>query len=241
MPVVTEDASYTRPGVHRDRVAPWQHTALVVLVCVLWAMFGALRASHGFGADTPRWLRYSGQLLVLWLMTGTTVAGLYHRRRFIRAAVGHIDWVRDAWAGLGIFLGGTAVLFAAGLLLRPLHFLHLTHLHDAVVALAPHTNLELALWMFVSASAGFCEEFMFRGYLLRQVLSWTGSNAVAVALTAILFGSMHLYEGTAAAIQIGALGAWFAVMAIRRGSLRQVMIAHFLQDAIAGLVLFLRH
>lgn len=240
MLVVTEDASQTTSRVRRDRVAPWQHTALIVLVLVLWAIFGALRSSRGFASDTPRWLRYSGQMLVLWLMTGTTVAGLYQRRRFIRAVVGRPDWARDAWNGLIIFLGGTAVLLVAGVLLRPFHFLHLTHLHDAVIALAPHTRFELALWMLVCASAGICEEFIFRGYLLRQVLHWSGSNVVAVVVTAILFGSMHLYEGTAAAIQIGALGAWFAGMAIRRGSLRQVAIAHFLQDALAGLALFLR-
>jgi membrane protease YdiL (CAAX protease family) len=123
--------------------------------------------------------------------------------------------------------------------LRPLHFLHLTHLRDVVVAISPHTIPELALWMLVSASAGICEEFIFRGYLLRQVLSWSGSNAVAVGVTAILFGSMHFYEGTAAAIQIASLGVWFGAVAVRQRSLRQVAIAHFLQDAIAGLALFL--
>ena len=239
--LVVEDASPAKPGVRRDRVAPWQHTAAIVLVFVLWAAFGALRSGHGFGSDSPRWLRYSGQIMILWLMTGTTIAGLYQRRRFIYALVGHADWVRDIWSGLLIFLGGAAVLVIVSVLLHPLHFLHLTHLHDAILALAPHTKLELALWMVVCASAGICEEFMFRGYLLRQVLQWSSSNAVAVVVTAILFGGMHLYEGTAAAIQIGALGAWFGVMAIRRGSLRQVAIAHFLQDAIAGLVLFFRH
>ena len=60
-------------------------------------------------------------------------------------------------------------------------------------------------------------------------------------VTAVLFGSMHLYEGTAAAIQIGALGMLFGVVAVQRGTLRQVIVAHFLQDALAGLALYLRH
>jgi hypothetical protein len=52
---------------------------------------------------------------------------------------------------------------------------------------------------------------------------------------------MHVYEGTAAAIQIGALGALLGALAVNRGTLRQVIIAHFLQDAVAGLMLFYRH
>jgi membrane protease YdiL (CAAX protease family) len=95
--------------------------------------------------------------------------------------------------------------------------------------------------MLVSASAGICEEFLFRGYLLRQIANWSGSSAVAILLSAAIFGSMHLYEGTAPAIQIAALGVLFAIVAVRRGGLRAVMVAHFLQDAVAGLLLFAHH
>ena len=241
MLVLAEDATPTKSALRRDRVAPWQHTAFIVLILALWAVYGALRSKSGAMPDTPRWLRYSGQIMALSLMTGTTIAGLYHRRRFIRMLVGRIEWTRDAWAGLLVFFGGTALIVIVGLALRPLQFLHLTHTRDVVIALSPHTGFELALWVLVSASAGVCEEFIFRGYLLRQVLHWSGSSVVAVAITAILFGSMHLYEGTAAAIQITALGAWLGAVAVRRNSLRQVAIAHFLQDAIAGLALFLHH
>lgn len=241
MLVVAENASTTKSALRRDRVAPWQHTAFILFILAGWAVYGALRSTSGAVPETPRWLRYSAQIMALSLMTGTTIAGLYHRRRFIRALVGRIDWVRDAWAGLLIFLAGTALIVIVGLALRPLQFLHLTHMRDVVLAISPHTGPELALWMLVSASAGVCEEFIFRGYLLRQVLHWSGSSVIAVAGSAILFGSMHLYEGTAAAIQITVLGAWFGAVAVRRGSLRQVAIAHFLQDAIAGLALFLHH
>jgi hypothetical protein len=177
-------------------------------------------------------------MLVLWLMTGTTIAGLYHRRRFLRSLVGTASWSSDVGTGVLVFFGGMALLAAVGVALRPFH---LTHLRDAVLSLGPHTGLELALWIMVSASAGICEEFLFRGYLLRQIMDWSGSSAVAIVVSAVIFGSMHLYEGTASAIQIAALGAFFAVVAVRRGGLRAPMIAHFLQDAVAGLFLFLHH
>jgi hypothetical protein len=238
MPIVAEDTSRIRSVLRRERVAPWQHTMIILLVLVLWAVYGALRAQSGIISEAPRWMRYAGQMLVLWLMTGTTIAGLYHRRRFLRSLVGSASWLNEVGIGVLVFVAGMAVLGVVGVALRPLH---LTHMRDAVVSLGPHTRLELALWMLVSASAGICEEFLFRGYLLRQIANWSGSSAVAILLSAAIFGSMHLYEGTAPAIQIAALGVLFAIVAVRRGGLRAVMVAHFLQDAVAGLLLFAHH
>ena len=36
-----------------------------------------------------------------------------------------------------------------------------------LIDLVPHTGFELALWLMLSASAGFCEELIFRGYILK--------------------------------------------------------------------------
>src|SRR5438067_6177831 len=144
MPVVTEAARESGLRVRRERVAPWQHTAVVLAVLALWALYGALRAKLGLVSGAPRWLRYSGQVMILWLLTGTTIAGLYHRRRFLRGLVGRINVWRDLGSGALVFLGGMLVLAVVGLALRPLH---LTHLRDAVAALAPRTWMELALWM----------------------------------------------------------------------------------------------
>jgi hypothetical protein len=107
--------------------------------------------------------------------------------------------------------------------------------------MAPHTPVELVLWMAVSLAAGWCEEFVFRGYLLRQFERWFGSVFVAVAVSSVLFGCLHLYEGVGAVMGICGLGAVYAVVAVRRGNLRSVMVAHFLQDALTGLFLYLHH
>lgn len=205
---------------------------------VLWAVYGTLHSKIGINSEAPRWMRYSGQMLVLWLMTGTTIAGLYHRRRFLRSLVGPALWNSELGIGVLVFLAGTAILAVVSVALRPFH---LTHLREAVLSLGPHTGLELALWMMVSASAGICEELLFRGYLLRQIIDWSGSRGVAIVVSAVIFGSMHLYEGTAAAIQIAALGTLLAIVALQRRGLRAAMVAHFLQDAVAGLVLFFHH
>ena len=215
-------------------MAPWLHTVAVLLMLFLWAAYSAMRTRTGVVSDQPRWLRYGSQIMMSWMMTGAVVAGLYQRRRFFRSVLGRFVW-SDLRIGVLVFLGGTVLLAVVGIALRPLH---MTHQREVVVALGPHTVLELAIWMVVSATAGICEELIFRGYLLRQVAAWTGSNAVAVLGTGAVFGAMHIYEGTASAVQIAVLGALLGLVAVRTGSLRQVMIAHFLQDAVAGVALF---
>jgi membrane protease YdiL (CAAX protease family) len=43
----------------------------------------------------------------------------------------------------------------------------------------------------MSATAGFSEELIFRGYLTRQFDAWTGSLVFAVILQGIVFGLAH--------------------------------------------------
>ena len=64
--------------------------------------------------------------------------------------------------------------------------------------LTPETNLELAVWFCLSATAGFCEEIIFRGYLQRQFAAIGHSMLIGVIISAIVFGASHGYEGVAA-------------------------------------------
>ncbi len=50
------------------------------------------------------------------------------------------------------------------------------------------------MWVILAVAAGICEEFMFRGYLQKQFLAITGSDAAAVVLQAF-FGVAHSYQG----------------------------------------------
>jgi uncharacterized protein len=117
----------------------------------------------------------------------------------------------------------------------------LTQNRAIVSAIGPHSSADLPLWVLVSVTAGVCEEFIFRGYLLRQFLRWFGRAWVAVVLSGLVFACMHIYEGSAAVLQIGGLGMFYGFIAVRRGNLRHVMIAHFFQDALTGLLLYLHH
>jgi uncharacterized protein len=106
----------------------------------------------------------------------------------------------------------------------------------AMQLISPRTPSEIALWIFVAAAAGFCEEVVFRGYLQRQILAFSGNITVAVLTQALIFGVAHAYQGYRGMIAIAVYGALFGTLAVACRSLRPGMMQHFLQDLTAGIV-----
>lgn len=113
----------------------------------------------------------------------------------------------------------------------------------AMKILAPQNTTEAIAWLALSFTAGFCEEFMFRGYLQRQLFAWTGSAPVAAVLQGIVFGFGHLYQGWKGVITISIYGMLFGALVIVRKSLRPGMIQHAGQDSITGILIYvlIRH
>ena len=93
------------------------------------------------------------------------------------------------------------------------------------------------LWLGLSATAGFCEEVLFRGYLQRQLTRLVRNRWLALAVVSVFFGLGHGYEGASRMVLIGALGFCFGVVSLLRRSLRPAMMAHTMQDAVSGLLL----
>lgn len=103
-------------------------------------------------------------------------------------------------------------------------------------SLLPQGPLEMLLWVALSSTAGFCEELVFRGYLQRQFFALTGKATAAVIGQALLFGSVHLYQGVRGALAIGGYGALFGILAFYRKSLRPGMLQHAGQDSFSGII-----
>jgi len=106
-----------------------------------------------------------------------------------------------------------------------------------IAFLIPRSNLELSLWIGLSATAGFCEEIIFRGYLQRQLAAITQSTIAGVLISALLFGSAHAYEGGKRMVLIAIFGAMFGLLAWWRKSLRPGMMAHAFHDTFTGAML----
>ena len=100
--------------------------------------------------------------------------------------------------------------------------------------LLPRTGLEVCAWFLTSASAGFCEEFVMRGYVQRQLLALSQSTWISVLGQGTIFGLMHAYQGWRAVVAIGVIGILFGALAAWRKTLRVGMIAHGWHDFWAG-------
>ena len=85
------------------------------------------------------------------------------------------------------------------------------------------------------------EEVIVAGYLLRRLdqLGWRPGRALAAS--ALLRGSYHLYQGFGGFIGNVVMGAVFGRIYQRRGSVAPLIVAHFLLDAVAGVGWLLLH
>ena len=83
---------------------------------------------------------------------------------------------------------------------------------------------------------GLAEEFVFRGYLQRQLLAATGRNSWAILLQGVVFGVAHGYQGIKGVLTISVYGVMFGILAALRRSLRPGMMQHASQDIVSGLV-----
>jgi len=136
----------------------------------------------------------------------------------------------DALLALGIFILWKGLAFLLGFLVG-------RHGNPASLSLlAPHGVGEAVLWVLLSISAGISEEFVFRGYLQRQLTTFTGSTSLALFLQAAVFGIAHGYQGLQTCLAIALYGALFTVVALWRKSLRPGMIAHAWTDIAGGLL-----
>jgi len=103
----------------------------------------------------------------------------------------------------------------------------------------PQTPCEWALFVVLAATAGVCEEFLYRGYALTKIAELSGSLALGVILSSAAFGIAHSYQGRMGMIGTGIAGLLYALVFVATGSLLPCMLGHFAQD-IAGAVVLTR-
>lgn len=80
---------------------------------------------------------------------------------------------------------------------------------------------------------GVLEEILVVGYLLRRLGQLGWSPARAVAFSAVLRGSYHLYQGFGGFVGNAVMGVVFGVLYRRWGRVTPFIIAHTLIDAVA--------
>jgi membrane protease YdiL (CAAX protease family) len=223
-------------------VAPWWHTVLIVCLLAGISLLGA-QAAHRNLVAPHHLARYGLGIVMEWTLLLLVWWGLRIRRVPLAALLefrpGLEAFLQDLLAAGVFWIAAIIVLAIIGLSLKAAG---LTAPQKTLMSIAPRTPLEVLLWVMLSCTAGFCEEVVFRGYLLRQFSSLRAGLWLGVLCSSLLFGISHGYEGAAGMIAITAYGAMFCMLAVSRKSLRPGMFAHAWHDIFSGLMLaLLRH
>jgi membrane protease YdiL (CAAX protease family) len=179
---------------------------------------------------------YLSTILFQWVLTAI-VAWRAAARGLTLRELGLLD--RQFWPALPITLVGAA-LIALG------HWMNLRRmsvsdhpaaekLRQMAARLFPRSAMETAVYIGLALTAGICEEFIFRGFVI-AVLFRVGLSAwIVVVFSSLMFGLAHLYQGKGGSVGTGILGMLFAGVRIAYDTIFPVVIWHAVLDIVAGI------
>jgi membrane protease YdiL (CAAX protease family) len=236
-PDATPDATLPVENSH----IPYWHTAALVLVLGVLSLAN-VQSGHGARSGQAHVRIYVATILYEWLFTGYVWWGLHRAGGSLRELIGGRwqsveDFLLDVAIAVGAWIGALMVIAVAAIAMGMDHSGSIDDARKQIGFLAPQSTLEVFLWICLSATAGFCEEVLFRGYFQKQFTRLLRNKWVALVVVSIIFGLGHGYEGPQRMVLIALLGLAFGIMSLLRKSLRPAMMAHTLQDTISGLLL----
>jgi membrane protease YdiL (CAAX protease family) len=166
--------------------------------------------------------------LLVGLMTALTRA---HGERPAQLWLGSRSGFREA--GLGLLLTPAVLLIVAGTL--GLAARYAPWLHN--VTANPFEQLidtpaRAALMVVVVVVAGGIREELQRAFLLHRFERHLGGSAAGVIVLSAAFGAGHYMQGWDAAVATGLVGAFWAVVYLRRRSVIAPMVSHASFDVL---------
>lgn len=113
--------------------------------------------------------------------------------------------------------------------------------HPSAMLLPQNKRELLHFSTVVSFSAAFCEEIVFRGFMVTYLLTiveneW--SSVIAIFGSAFVFSLLHAYQGWIATVKIFILTVLFGWIFVLTESLLPVIILHYLVDLVGGVLGF---
>lgn len=181
--------------------------------------------------DTLLMLTLVGTIMIQWMMFLMLFVASYREQTLLRGlgltsfrAI-HIAWAITFLLVANLILAGLAWVLAQWGMPMP----------GEIQFLIPQDTIGRFVWVLVSATAGFCEEIAFRGYLMTRlrILGKSKSWLMPVVVSSLTFGILHAYQSLPGVIILTVYGAMFALLYIRTRSLWPCIIAHFFQDFTA--------
>ena len=107
-------------------------------------------------------------------------------------------------------------------------------------AFLPQNRQELFYFTILAISAGICEEIVYRGFMVTYLMEVIDDRIiafnVAVILPAVIFGIVHMYQGTKSVLKIAIMSLLFSTIFIFSQSLLIVVLLHTGVDIIGGII-----
>ena len=178
----------------------------------------------------------SGRLSLAFVVTLSAADTIILIGLMVILTIARGERVSELWLGSRP-LGREASI---GALLVPVVFILVVLLLSALMALAPWlhnvptnplenmatTAAGAAVLAVVAIFAGGVREELQRAFLLRRFEQHLGGAVVGVVVLSIAFGLGHIVQGWDAVVTTGLLGAFWAVLYLRRGSAVAPLVSH---------------
>jgi membrane protease YdiL (CAAX protease family) len=168
-------------------------------------------------------------LLIYWFITNRSLNDLFFINNPLFSIPTKFLWTSGIGAGFGIIM--LVVLFSFSKTMRKNYS---DALSDASIQfLIPSSLRERLLFLFVSITAGVCEEIIFRGaflYYLNHLPFELSIIAIGI-ISSLLFGIVHLYQGWKGVFLTSYFGGILFFLFVATGNLWIPIVLHFLIDA----------
>ena len=225
-------------ATHEGHLPAWHPSALVALILAV-ALAGTVLSCLGTTIAPPSATRsrvidaYLPAIIVQWALL-LYVTRIGRPRSALGALLGR------HWEGSGRALTDMALGVLGALLITLVEtaWRALTQgaLPAAVSAFLPASRGEHAAWIVVAASAGFCEEVVYRGYLQTELAARTRRPNLGTLLQAALFAVAHSEQGPGAVARSLLYGIALGALARGRKSLLPGIVCHAGVDLAAGFI-----
>lgn len=209
----------------------WPGRLLVFVLLVLVPLLALYQPDERETSLPPRTVLYASAAIGVWILA-LLVGLVLWVERLPPVEVGLFP------IGLGTFIGWTATAtigtLAGSLLISRLAARLGIRESRLTYHLMPGLPRERGWFLVVSASAGFCEEISYHGFLLAGLAGWLQNGWWAAVVANLAFAVMHGYQGQIGVIRAFAMGYMLCLPVVVGAGLLPAMVAHFLVNALLG-------
>ncbi|MHB8302900.1 MAG: CPBP family intramembrane glutamic endopeptidase [Acidobacteriaceae bacterium] len=222
-----------------------QHALAVALFLLLpaWDYYETRKLRKNAAFKLPY---YKQLIAVLWTLAAVTCWAVGPHVFLARRSAADISWLLGSTTTRLVASTLLTLFFAAALLpgirgtrSSKTRQAYVREYQRALAFFLPTTAEEIRWFTLLCVSAGICEEFLFRGFLMPYLhyaplyLGWT----LALVISSISFGLNHLYQGASGVFSTALAGFAFGLLFLLTGNLILPMVMHVVVDLQVVLVL----